>query len=52
MTIKNVWRHLLNVHLKVAYRCPLCVMQNLREEACVRLGKCTRFGKDQIDDFL
>ena len=37
MTIESVGRHLLNVHIKVAYRCPLCGLQNQwRESACVR----------------
>ncbi|RPD61743.1 hypothetical protein L227DRAFT_59459 [Lentinus tigrinus ALCF2SS1-6] len=37
MTIESVGRHLLNVHIKVAYRCPLCGLQNeWRESACVR----------------
>ena len=37
MTIESVGRHLLNIHFKVAYRCPLCGLQNhWRESACVR----------------
>ncbi|KAI0719843.1 hypothetical protein C8T65DRAFT_693128 [Cerioporus squamosus] len=37
MTIESVGRHLLNVHFKVAYRCPLCGLQTeWRESACVR----------------
>ncbi|RDX52546.1 hypothetical protein OH76DRAFT_166968 [Lentinus brumalis] len=37
MSIESVGRHLLNVHIKVAYRCPLCGLQNeWRESACVR----------------
>ena len=37
MTIESVGRHLLNVHIKVAYRCPLCGLKNeWRESACAR----------------
>ncbi|KAI0752648.1 hypothetical protein C8Q80DRAFT_1267166 [Daedaleopsis nitida] len=37
MTIESVGRHLLNIHIKVAFRCPLCGLENQwRESACVR----------------
>ena len=48
MTIESVGRHLLNIHIKVTYRCPLCGLQNQwRESACVRhIKKCAeRHGK-------
>ncbi|TFK78054.1 hypothetical protein K466DRAFT_668541 [Polyporus arcularius HHB13444] len=37
MTLESVGRHVLNVHIKVVYRCPLCGLENeWRESACVR----------------
>ena len=37
MTIESIGRHVLSVHVKVVYRCPLCGLQKeWRESACVR----------------
>ena len=48
MAIESVGRHLLNVHFKVAYACPVCgVEREWRESACARhIRLCLRKQKD------
>ncbi|KAI1792798.1 hypothetical protein LXA43DRAFT_1130655 [Ganoderma leucocontextum] len=48
MAIESVGRHLLNIHIKVAYRCPLCgTEKQWRESACARhIRLCLRKQKD------
>ena len=37
MTVGNVGRHLLNVHVKVVYQCPVCGIENeWRHSSCAR----------------